>query len=284
MILLEPGNRILLETCNSMIIREDEEEGKEATAVTSVMTVSMRLPIFEEIAERGGKAALEKHYGDLKVDSDDVNEVILKVNFADIPSDEEKKEELCAKISQMKGRITGGAFEHYFKALNDKAPLTENAEYRIRGDTTLYLVPKDDRVTVIYALDFSEEVDRVVGKVFMDIFAATKTAGAPPCNFMEKPPQELAAFGVTENQGCLGYISFAVLPRHVKDNQREKVIHVLQTFRSFLQYHLKMSKSYWHSKMRARCVSLQKVLNRAKVEDPNDVKKKTTASGKTFRR
>merc|ERR1712166_367621 len=126
----------------------------------------------------------------------------------------------------------------------------------------------DDRVTVIYALDFSEEVDRVVGKVFMDIFAATKTAGAPPCNFMEKPPQELAAFGVTENQGCLGYISFAVLPRHVKDNQREKVIHVLQTFRSFLQYHLKMSKSYWHSKMRARCVSLQKVLNRPRWRTP----------------
>lgn len=309
MILLEKGNRILFEQANSMIIREDEEDGKEAKSFTpcdinlqdfddvsynikvdaadaNSLLVSMNLPIFADIAEKGGNNAAKEQFGDMLQSSNDPNTVAIKVDFNTVNGlDDEKKEELCKKISQMKNNIVGGAFDYYFKALNNKTPITENVQYRIRGDTTLYLVPSSDRVVVIYELNFADKVDQCISKVFLDIFASTKAAGAPPCKFSEDPPKELKDhFGVKENSGCLGYISFSVLTRHVTDKQRDQVIHVLQTFRSFLQYHLKMSKSFWHSKMRARCVSLQKVLNRAKVENPEDEKKKKTASGKTFKR
>ena len=78
-------------------------------------------------------------------------------------------------------------------------------------------------------------------------------------------------------------MAFPVLKSHVTDAKREKIVKVLQTFRTFLQYHIKMSKSNFHSRMRARVVSLVKVLNRAKVESPDKDDKKT-ASGKTFKR
>lgn len=78
-------------------------------------------------------------------------------------------------------------------------------------------------------------------------------------------------------------MSFPVLMSHVKDGNREKGIKVLQTFRTFLQYHIKMAKSNFHSRMRARVVSLIKVLNRAKVDVPDKDDKKT-ASGRTFKR
>lgn len=311
MILLEKGNRILFEQCNSMIIREDEEEGKEAKSFTpcdinlqefddvsynvkvdasdtNSLIIAMNLPIYSDIANKGGEDAAKEHFGEMLQPCDgDPNTVTIKVDFATCCGlTEEKKEELCKNISQMKNHVVGGAFNYYFKALNDKAPKTgENAEYRVRGDTTLYLVPGDDRVVVIYELNFDDDVDKCVSKVFLDIFAGTKTSGSPPCKFSQDPPTELQQhFGIKENNGCLGYVSFSVLTRHVTDKQRDKVIHVLQTFRAFLQYHLKMSKSFWHSKMRARCVSLQKVLNRAKVADPEEQKKKKTASGKTFKR
>jgi len=311
MILLDKGNRILFEQASSMIVREDEEEGKEAKSFTpcdislqdfddvsynvkvdaadaNSLLVSMNLPIFADIAEKGGNDAAKEHFGDMLQSIDgDPNTVTIKIDFETCNGlDEEKKDALCRNISQMKNHIVGGAFEYYFRALNAKAPIKENVQYQIRGDTTLYLIPASDRVVVIYELNFADKVDQCVSKVFLDIFASTKAAGAPPCKFSEDPPMELKEhFGIKENSGCLGYISFSVLPRHVTDKQREKVVHVLQTFRSFLQYHLKMSKSFWHSKMRARCVSLQKVLNRAKVEEPEDAKKKKkTASGKTFKR
>lgn len=51
-----------------------------------------------------------------------------------------------------------------------------------------------------------------------------------------------------------------------------------------MQYHMKCSKQYFHARMRSRVSSLLKVLNRAKVENPDEQKQKKTISGKTFLR
>jgi len=77
-------------------------------------------------------------------------------------------------------------------------------------------------------------------------------------------------------------MTFAILKSHLEKNKQEAVIAVLQTFRTYLQYHIKCSKSYFHSRMRKRVVELLKVLNRAKVPDMK--KEKKTAGGKTFKR
>lgn len=57
----------------------------------------------------------------------------------------------------------------------------------------------------------------------------------------------------------------------------------MQTFRNFVQYHLKAAKSYFHTRMRLRASELVKVLNRAKSNtDTNQPKRITTAAGKTL--
>jgi actin related protein 2/3 complex subunit 2 len=56
----------------------------------------------------------------------------------------------------------------------------------------------------------------------------------------------------------------------------------MQMFRNYLAYHIKCSKAYFHSRMRARVVSLIKILNRAKVEIDESKREKKTAQGKTF--
>jgi len=77
-------------------------------------------------------------------------------------------------------------------------------------------------------------------------------------------------------------MSFAILKSHLEKGKQEVVVSVLQTFRTYMQYHIKMAKSHFHSKMRKRVVELIKVLNRAKVPDMK--KEKKTAAGKTFKR
>lgn len=63
---------------------------------------------------------------------------------------------------------------------------------------------------------------------------------------------------------------------------REETISRIQIFRDYLHYHIKCSKAYMHSRMRARVSDFLKVLNRAKPEIQASEKK--LASGRAFRR
>jgi len=54
----------------------------------------------------------------------------------------------------------------------------------------------------------------------------------------------------------------------------EATISHIQLFRDYLHYHIKCSKAYMHSRMRARVAEFLKVLNRAKMEN-REVERKT---------
>lgn len=295
MILLEPGNRILEECVASQICPEEKNTEIKVNLCDfddvsykitvdkdnmNLMRLSMGLPCFRQIDEFGGKAALAQYYGPYAAESEVGYNITLEVKL-----DEKKGDrDLVKSLSLIKSRVTGGVFDYFFDALAKGTPRTEKFKFDLRSDTTIYFVPRSDRVTVIFQLDFTEKVDQVIAKVFLNEFVASrKNIGrAPPTSFGANPPSELSEWGITENQGCLGYMSFAILPSHLEKGKKDTVIAVLQSFRTFLQYHIKCSKSHFHSKMRHRVRELLKVKNRAHVEIEN--KEKKTVGGKTFKR
>jgi actin related protein 2/3 complex subunit 2 len=313
MILLEIGNRILAETVDAQINapppdEDEKEEGKQKKkhvdihlcdfdGVTyrvmveakekNMMTVLMSVPAYADIKGQGGEVAFKECFGDLVTEAIDGYSVAVQVNLDTC----EKKEEIVNKIKVMKHTVIGGVFKHFYNALA-KGEKLEPFKFDLRVDTTVFFVPDDkgERMTTIFALDFSEKVDKVLAKVFMQEFVdARRTMGfAPPVAWGAQPPSELAKWGITENKGAtLGYISFPILKPHVSSPDKiERIVAVLGNFRTYIQYHIKCSKSYFHARMRARVVNLIKVLNRAKVEDPekDKTKGKKTISGKTFRR
>ena len=65
-----------------------------------------------------------------------------------------------------------------------------------------------------------------------------------------------------------------LFPRHFQGNAAD-TISKIQLFRDYFHYHIKASKAYMHSRLRARVDSFLKVLNRAKPEKPEDREKKT---------
>jgi actin related protein 2/3 complex subunit 2 len=71
------------------------------------------------------------------------------------------------------------------------------------------------------------------------------------------------------------FFFFIVLfPNHfTKGDIREETISRIQIFRDYLHYHIKCSKAYMHTRMRARVRDFLKVLNRAKPEVQNAEKK-----------
>jgi actin related protein 2/3 complex subunit 2 len=253
---------------------------------TNIMKVQMSLPCFHQFKDLGGDEAIQRHYAGLTVDPDSGFDVAVSVDCDNLPSGV-KPEQMIERLGLMKANILGGIFEYYLGNLlkGGKAPASK--KFDLRSDTAIYFVPAADRVTIIYSIDFKERVDKAVARVFLQEFVDARRAlgAAPPVSFGTNPPLELKEFGVTEPTGNLGFVSFSVLKSHVDRDKKDKVIAVLQSFRNFLQYHIKCSKSYFHSRMRARVVSLLMVLNRAKHDPIGDNEKgKKTITGKTFTR
>jgi len=321
MILLEPGNRIVYETIlaqfqgpETVEVDDDDKKGDKkgdkkdtkrppidirlcdfddtSYRVTvdkddrSTLLVSINIPAYRQTQGKGSEAAFKAAYGDMVRDPVQGMDLTLGVNLDTLQ--EEKKEALAKQLSLLKSVVVGGVFKQFYTNLKDDK-VSEPFKFDLRRDTTVFFVSDKDRCTTIFALDFYEKVDKVIAKVFMNEFvdARRRLQFAPTVAFTVAPPAELKAFGITEPSGNLGYVSFGVLKSHVKDAAMiDRVTAVMQSFRNYIQYHIKCSKSYFHSRMRARCVSLLKVLNRAKVEDPEKekTKGKKTISGRTFRR
>jgi len=316
MILLEAPNRILAQTVESQI-KPDlglEEEGKTfkrepidvrlcdfddvAYRVVidaedrSQMKINMSMPFYNDIKDTGGEAAFEKHYGQYKCEPADQFDVAISIKFDDVA--EGKEDELVGLIAMMKSNVIGGVFKHFYKLLQEgKSADAQPFKFDIRSDTTIYFVPSKDRVTTIFSIDFKDKVDTVLAKVFMNEFKDARKIikFAPAINFYQTDcPKELSAFSISQTAqeaNIVGWLSFAVLDSHVKkDASIDQISEVLQSFRNYIQYHIKAAKSYFHSRMRAKCVDQLKVLNRAKQKpfmEEGKSKVKKTASGKTFK-
>jgi actin related protein 2/3 complex subunit 2 len=301
MILLEPGNRILGETVSAQLIRDsNNEEKREAIDVRlcdfddvlyriviekdnrSLMRVSFSAPWWNQIKETGGQEALDKHYKDLVTDAESGYDVTLSINLDSPPG---KPEDLVTKLSLLKSNLLGGVFDHFMSRVLQGGKGT-SFRFKLRSDCEIFFIPAAERCTVVFSLDFKEKVDKAVAKVFMQEFLNERKniGAAPPFQFAANPPGELKEFGITEPvPGLLGFCTFPILKSHVDKGKQEKAVAVLQSFRTYLQYHIKCSKSYFHQRMRLRVKELLSILNRAKQEPLVEAQKKTI-TGRTFTR
>lgn len=307
MLLLANKNRILEETVRDQIMRDPNEKRQQLLDVklcdfdevsynvkinntelgdgepSNPMTVSISIPCFSQIKDEGtideAKRVFGEWYSDCVPDGYDLG---LSIDFQKLADEEKKKEQLIKNIGKLKYIVTSGPFVKYFSLLK-KGESGDNYDFDIRSDTKIYFRPGEDRVTIIYAVDFNEKVDKVLAKIFMQelVDARKRIRTAPPFMWSADPPLEIRD-KVSSNPGILGYASIPVMSAHVSGDKMHRVIGALINFRSFLQYHIKCAKSFFHSRMRAKCSELLKILNRAKVKFGKTEKK--TKSGRTFKR
>ncbi len=198
-----------------------------------------------------------------------------------------QEEKAIENIASFKRYALGGVFHKYCSAVREKKikdlPLFK---FNIRPDTVVYLVPGSDRVTVFYQLRFIDKSETEIGRVFLSEFTdpaiRRKVNGAPTILFNVNTPSEIKSVASPTVAGDLGFVSITCMEQHCDNRTINKVVDSLQTFRSFVQYHIKCAKSYFHSRMRMRVVELVKVLNRAKTQPiAGAAKMVITATGKT---
>lgn len=244
--------------------------------------VSISLKFFKELQAHGADELLKREYGSfLTSPPEDGYSVTLVYDLKAITAQE--KEDILRKSGLLKRNCFASVFEKYFEFQEKGEEGQKRAVIHYRDDETLYVEAKPDRVTVIFSTVFKDESDVVIGKVFMQEFKEGRKAShtAPQVLFSHRePPMELANTDARTGDN-IGYITFVLFPRHTNKKARDNTINLIHIFRDYLHYHIKCSKAYIHSRMRAKTSDFLKVLNRAR---PEKVVEKKTMSGKTFYR
>ena len=188
------------------------------------------------------------------------------------------------EISHLKRHIFGGPLDNALSALQAKnsanVPLM-SIEYR--KNEMFFICPAPAKVVVIFLVDFADPTDKAIARVFLQEFAEAQRSmrSAPPVMYSKEPPLELAGIRFNYSPECVGFLSFALENRHVEGERKETVITMLTSFRNYLHYHIKCSKTYLHMRMRKRGDGWMQVLNRAMPEVETE---KKTMSGKSFNR
>ncbi|KAI8868769.1 Arp2/3 complex, 34kDa subunit p34-Arc [Ramicandelaber brevisporus] len=206
--------------------------------------------------------------------------------------------QLARHFSLLKQHIFAAPLERAFAEYDAGIPEDGQGELMsvsYREEESFFVQAKYDRVTVIYSVKFREEMDKVFGRVFLqEFFDARRQQSiqhAPHVLYSTRdPPAEIAhlpsvAADVANlpDDGSVGYVTFVLFPRHFQnDETRHNTASRLLQFRNYLHYHIKCSKAYMHSRMRARVSDLLKVLNRAR-PDKFGTGEKKLASGRSFR-
>lgn len=252
------------------------------------INVSVSLRFFEELKSHGAEKVLRREYGDMLLDRpEDGFDVTVQVDLDSIPDDWE--ESIVLKVGLLKRNCFAAVFERYFAFQQEAEKLSkkpgglkpdqdydpearEAAVIHYRDDETMYVEAKSDRVTVVFSTVFRDEDDVVLGKVFLQEFKEGRrgSATAPQVLFSRDPPlglqQEVANDPRENKDNYIGYVTFVLFSRHTNAEVKDNTINLIHLFRNYLHYHIKCSKAYIHSRMRAKTADFLKVLNRAKPE------------------
>merc|ERR1712061_786649 len=227
--------------------------------------MGISLKFYKELQKHGAEGALKREYGDMLVAPEDGFDATVQVDLSNIPED---WEEMVKKCGRLKRNCFAAVFEKYFEFQERGEEGQQRAVIHYRDDETMYVEAKSDRVTVIFSTIFKDASDIILSEVFMREFKEGRkaTATAPTVLFNNKePPEDLKSTDARTGEG-VGYITFVLFPRHTKAEVRDNTIDLIHLFRNYLHYHIKCSKAYIHSRMRAKTAEFLKVLNRAKLD------------------
>ncbi|KAI9313687.1 Arp2/3 complex, 34 kd subunit p34-Arc-domain-containing protein [Dichotomocladium elegans] len=256
----------------------------------SVLHISLQWSCYPELVSHGADQVLQREYGEYLQSTPRQNyDLTLVIDLDKVPPNEEAQDALVRKVSLLKRNLLAAPFERAFAEQEQYEdpekpnPTSELMAIHYRSEEAIYVKSNVDRVTVIFSTKFKDETDKIFGREFVDARRRPALQNAPQVLYSNRePPMELRHLGLQDSLDT-SYVTFVLFPQHfVRGDVREETISRIQIFRDYLHYHIKCSKAYMHTRMRARVRDFLKVLNRAKPENVNAEKK--TASGRTFRR
>ncbi|CAJ0945438.1 unnamed protein product [Ranitomeya imitator] len=287
MILLEVNNRIIEDTLSLKFENSAAGNKPEAVEVTfadfdgvlyhisnpnadkAKVMISISLKFYKELQDHGADEVLKNIYGSFLTSPEPGYNVSLLFDLENLPSN---RDAMIHQAGMLKRNCFASVFEKYFRFQEEGKDGERRAVIHYREDETMYVEAKKDRVTVVFSTVFKDDDDVVIGKVFMQEFKEGRRAQSHRTSGSFQPSGA--------SPGAEGHGRSMLFPRHTNANARDNTINLIHTFRDYLHYHIKCSKAYIHTRMRAKTSDFLKVLNRARPDAER--KEMKTISGKTF--
>lgn len=255
------------------------------------LRVSITVPAFADLAATGVGEHLRRIYGPLLTGPFEGSDESVTIDTRDLGG--AAPGELAMRVALLRRHIVAWPYLRLMATVGAGGGASAQPfVFNLRRGEPVYLLPKADRLVVVYHLQAEEATDRALARlVAAELTEANRTVNnGPPCTWSERDqPAELRGLPggiapVTET--TVGYLTFTLLAaNHFKsESQRKAAASHLAMFRPFLAYHIKAAKSYLHARMRSRVEGLQKVLNRAIPADEFAAEggARKLASGKAF--
>jgi len=246
----------------------------------SVLVISISWPAFQDLRKFGVEARLKAIYGDLVIPPSAGFDFSLKFDVENPPPN---PEDVIKKISLLKRHAFASVIYAAFEGLEGKGSVPDLITINYRRGEALYLKKSEGKIIFIFSIAFGDKDDVVYGDTFLKELSDVRKqiSSAPPVLFsLREPPLELAQVQGVSRADNQCFVSFVLAPGAAGSARREQTVDNIMLFRNYLMYHIKCSKAYMHTRMRARTEVLLQVLNRAKMKEKSSEKK--TMTGRTF--
>lgn len=229
----------------------------------------------------GAQEVIDRLYPGLETSPADGFDFAIRFDCDNLSAEPER---FLNNVAELRKNILGGPLDRAFNALlAKKAAGLPPVVVEVRKDEPMFVVENGGKIIVIFAVDFPDDTDRALAKVYLQEFEEVQrmnVRNAPPVLYSPGPPGELSRIpSYSPKANLAGFISFSVEERHIAGPGKDNAIALLTGFRNYLHYHIKSSKTYLHMRMRKKVANWMQVLNRA---IPDIETEKKTASGKTF--
>jgi len=249
----------------------------------TIVYVSVYVRCYADLYDNGAAEMIANVYeGLFTEEAEEGFDLTLCFDIANMPEDAES---LISKCSELKRNLMAAPFEQAFMAVQQKTSPPPPCSLPFRESEWIYIFPQESKTTVLFSVCFNDPNEQAIARVFLQEFAEAKqrVRSGPPVSFNRDPPRELQGMDIVLSDGHVGFMSFVIFESHVSTGERlVNSATLLQSFRSYLHYHIKAAKSYLATRMRTRVTSLLKTLKEAKPKGPAKAKK--NSKGKTFKR
>ncbi|KAK1368014.1 Arp2/3 complex 34 kDa subunit [Heracleum sosnowskyi] len=269
-------------------------KGCSETPEYLTLSVSFPTPPAETVLENGlpcgATEAMKESYGDVVesiVPPNDGFSLTLKLNLSKLPQNKEKRNDILVKIAAVRDLVLGAPLRMILEHLASRT-LSQAKDRLIalvhRPKECFFLIPREDKVTVIYPVRFEDPIDTVLATSFLQDLAEARRTGslyaAPSCTWSSTPPAELDKATAESLSVNAGFFTFVILPRHVEGKKLDRTVWILSTFHAYVSYHVKCSEAFMHTRMRRRVDRLIQALDRAK---PESEKSEESAENRSFK-
>ncbi|KAL0230102.1 hypothetical protein PCE1_003664 [Barthelona sp. PCE] len=222
--------------------------------------LSMFVAEMSDYVNAGALDFISTEYAEWMCQPEGDCQLAIEVSLAQLADETVFEKVMCFKKS---------FYAHPYMSLIDQTQTEPIVITHTNGLATYLLPLLDDKgLTVYFELSSTDSVEKEIIKVFVNEFDAmsrdNKYRIYPRLAFSATPVIEVQSLlASTHKRPSVGYVSIGMYEQHLEDEvNRDNCINSVILFRSFLNYHVKATKSNMQARMRNRYNGLLKDLKK----------------------